>query len=60
MDKIIDAISGAVIVLIAGSAIELMGLSSGWTFVIAGAVGGYGTGQVKEWFRAWAEKKVDE
>ena len=57
-EKAVDMASGAVIVLIAGSAVELLGLSSAWAFIIGGALGGFGVAQVQVWFKTWADLRV--
>lgn len=55
-DLITETIAGGILVLIAGSAISLLGLSEGWTFVLAGALGGYGLTPTKEFIRTMLEK----
>lgn len=51
-----DTAAGAIIVFIGGSAILLLGLSEGWTFILAGALGGYGIQPTKEFLRTVLER----
>lgn len=57
-EKCTDVGAMAIIVFIGGMAIELLGLSAGWTYVLSGALGGYGLAPVKAIFKAWAERKT--
>jgi hypothetical protein len=57
-DKITDTCAMAVIVPLGGMGIDLLGLSGGWTYILAGALGGYGLGPVKALIHKWAERKI--
>lgn len=57
-EKITDVCSMAILVFLGGMAIELLGLSAGWTYVLSGALGGYGIGPVKAFLKGWAEKRT--
>lgn len=59
-EKITDICAMAVIVPLGGMGIDLLGLSGGWTYILAGALGGYGIGPVKALMHKWAERKVQE
>lgn len=50
-DKITDCIAGVFLVLIGGSVVSLMGFSEGWTFALAGALGGYGIAPTKQFVK---------
>lgn len=58
LEKITDVCAMAIIVPIGGMAIDLLGLSGGWTYILAGALGGYGIGPVKALLHKWAERKT--
>lgn len=58
-DKVADTIATAVIVLIAGIAFEFFGLSGGWTYAVAGAIGGYGIGPAKAFAHDLAQRFID-
>lgn len=57
--QIIEALLGAIIVLVVGVACKEFGLSSGWSFFAAGFVGILGVEQVRQLGRKWAERKAD-
>jgi len=57
-EKITDVCAMAIIVPLGGVAIDLLGLSGGWTYILAGALGGYGIGPVKALLHKWAERKT--
>lgn len=59
-EKITDVCAMAVIVFLGGMAIELLGLSAGWTYVLSGALGGFGIGPVKAFLKSWAERKTQQ
>lgn len=59
-EKITDVCSMAIIVFLGGMAIELLGLSAGWTYVLSGALGGFGIGPVKAFLKGWAEKRTQQ
>lgn len=57
-EKITDVCAMAAMVPIGGVAIDLLGMSGGWTYILAGALGGYGIGPVKALLHKWAERKT--
>lgn len=57
--QIIEALLGAIIVLVVGVACKEFGLSSGWSFFAAGFIGILGVEQVRQLGRKWAERKAD-
>lgn len=57
-EKITDVCAMAVIVPIGSMAVDLLGMSGGWTYILAGALGGYGIGPVKALLHKWAERKT--
>ena len=55
----IEALLGALIVLVVGLTAEKFGLSNGWSYFAAGFVGILGVEQVRVFGRKWAERKID-
>ena len=58
-EKITDICAMAIIVPIGGMGVDLLGLSGGWTYVLAGALGGYGIGPVKAILHKYASRWVE-
>jgi hypothetical protein len=58
-EKITDVCAMAIIVPLGSIAVSLLGLSGGWAYVLAGALGGYGIGPVKALLHRWAERKTE-
>lgn len=59
-EKATDVGAMAIIVFLGGMAIELLGISAGWTYVLSGALGGYGLAPVKTILKGWAEKRTQQ
>lgn len=57
-EKITDVCAMAVIVPIGYTAVDMLGLSGGWGYVLAGALGGYGIGPVKAVMLQWANRET--
>lgn len=57
-DKLTDCTAGAVLVLIGGSAASFLGFSEGWTYILAGALGGYGLAPTKAFVKDLADKAI--
>lgn len=55
-----DSFIGSLLVLITGMAFKEIGLSAGWTYVIAGFIGVYGVDTFKEYAKKWADRKLDK
>lgn len=55
-DRFISSVSCAIIVFIGGSAIELLQINSGWIYILAGAIGGYGLDPTKEFVKTMLER----
>lgn len=58
--QLIEALLGALMVLIIGLTCEKFGLSSGWSYAAAGFIGTLGVNQVRTLARKWANRKVTE
>lgn len=57
--QLLEAMLGALLVLLVGLAAEKFGMSSGWSYAVAGFVGVLGVNQVRAMARKWAAKKVE-
>lgn len=57
--QLLEASLGALIVLLVGLAAEKFGMSSGWSYAVAGFVGVLGVNQVRTLAQKWASRKVE-
>lgn len=57
--QLLEALLGALLVFLVGLASEKFGMSSGWSYAVAGFVGVLGVNQVRAMARRWAAKKVE-
>lgn len=57
--QMIEACLGGVLVFVIGLACEKLGLSGGWSYVAAGAIGTLGVNQVRNLAGKWAQRKVE-
>lgn len=57
--QLLEALLGALLVFLVGLASEKFGMSSGWSYAVAGFVGVLGVNQVRAMARKWAAKKVE-
>lgn len=57
--QLLEAALGGVLAFLVGIAAEKFGLSGGWSYAVAGAVGIFGVEQVRQLSRRWVEKKVE-
>lgn len=57
--QLIEAVLGALLVMVVGLAVKEFGLSLGWSFFAAGFVGILGVDQVRQLGRRWSERKAE-
>ncbi|MDV5862008.1 phage holin, lambda family [Pseudomonas mendocina] len=57
--QLLEASLGALIVFLVGLAAEKFGMSSGWSYAVAGFVGVLGVNQVRTLAQKWASRKVE-
>lgn len=57
--QFLEAALGGVLVFLVGLGAEKAGLSSGWSYGVAGFIGVLGVEQVRQLGRRWAEKRTD-
>lgn len=57
--QLLEALLGALLVFLVGLSSEKFGMSSGWSYAVAGFVGVLGVNQVRAMARKWAAKKVE-
>lgn len=58
--QLLEALLGSLLVLLVGLGAEKFGMSSGWSYAVAGFVGVLGVNQVRAFARKWASRKVDQ
>ncbi|WP_443191390.1 phage holin, lambda family [Pseudomonas indica] len=58
--QLLEALLGSLLVLLVGLGAEKFGMSSGWSYAVAGFVGVLGVNQVRAFARKWAARKVDQ
>lgn len=58
--RLLEAMLGAVTVLVIGKTFESLGVSSGWTYAAAGFIGVAGVDFVRELAQKWARKKAEK